>query len=271
MFAKLRSEATAAVLLAVGMLAAAGYLITWSRLANQRLPTGEILAALPKGFFVGVATQSLLLPSLVVMLVGGLLLDRLGRRRSGAGGLMSGGRGDWAVAGFGMATSAWLVVNFPYRAIELSALYVGWVIVGVAGAVLLATVAGRFATRRVSAMTDGTTLDSVGAFALLLIVLSIATAAGFSVIDARFVSRPLAEAVVYINWEDCPGVPAERREPPGCPIAGVYVGENSDWVYLVDKTGVVFPGEIGRRLPGRVFFVARDRIRQIRLAKDLSP
>jgi len=70
LFAKMKTELSAALVLSAGLLVASGYGVTLLRLTNESLPTEGILSALPESFYLGVALENLFVPMVVLSTLG---------------------------------------------------------------------------------------------------------------------------------------------------------------------------------------------------------
>jgi hypothetical protein len=275
----LRSEVSAALAVSAGVLIATGYLITWARLANEKLPTEAVLSALPKAFYLGVAVQSLVLP-LIVGFTLGIAFVLMMRRQHVYDRVPTGF--EWAAFGVALALYASFFANLlnPFGVSSKSGSYVGAMII--AGAVVAATTwgLGRLAQIRLDAIKaarekEGKKLEGSDCLRLVVAVVVVACVVAASlirIVDARYAPRALAEAAVFTDREHCPRpLSREEKVAPGCLVSGYFIGEGDRWLYLVapDERTLV-PGEAVRKLPGRVYFVPRDSVHQIRLAKDLS-
>jgi hypothetical protein len=274
----LKSEISAAVAVSAGVLVATGYSITWARLANEGLPTEAVLSALPKTFYLGVAAQSLLLPLFVGFTLGiGFVLMAL--RRHANHKVPS--RLEWLAFGFVLALYASFFATLlnPFATAPRSSSYVTASIVAGLVVVAVTYALGRIAQSRLDwikerkakegQQVDGG--DQAQVMIATVVVACVVAASLLRVVDARYAPRALVEAAVFTDREDCPPpVTREEKVAPGCLVTGFFIGESSKWLYLVAPEETLLPGEAARKLPGRVYFVPRDSVHQLRLAKDLS-
>jgi len=65
-----KTELAAAVGIAGGLALLTGYMLTWSRLAAEKLPTESLLTQFPTAFFIRVAVQSLVPAAIVIAICG---------------------------------------------------------------------------------------------------------------------------------------------------------------------------------------------------------
>jgi uncharacterized membrane protein YidH (DUF202 family) len=274
----LKSELGAALAVSAGVLVATGYLITWARLANERLPTEAVLAALPKTFYLGVAVQSLVLPLFVLITLGVAFVigawhqhihDEVPTRV------------EWAVFGLALALYASFFANLlnPFATASRDASYAVPAII--TGLVVIAITygIGRLAQARLEWVRtrkekEGHQLergDRLRVVVSAVVIACVVTVSLVRIVDARYAPRALPEAAVFTDREDCPEpASAEERAAPGCLVTGFYIGESDQWLYLVAPQERLVPGEARRKLPGRVYFLPRGSVHQLRLAKDLS-
>ena len=277
-FQAMKSEIGAALAVSAGVLLATGYAITWARLANEGLPTEAVLSALPKTFYLGVAGQSLILPLFVGVTLGiGFVL--LSTRGHDYDELPS--RLEWTGFGVALAFLASILANIfnPFATVHRSTTYAIATIIAGLVVVLVTYLIGRLARYRLDRVKTrktnaGESLESTDRWTVIVaavVVACVFAASLMRVVDARFAPRALAEAALFTDRIDCakPSSTLTKIEP-GCLVTGFYIGENSQWIYLVAPQETLVPGEPARKLPGRVYFVPRDSVRQIRLAKNLS-
>jgi hypothetical protein len=278
MFSKVKGELAAAVAVGAGLLLAAGYCITWAGLWNEDLPTSVILAALPQSIYLGAALSALVIPLVVLVTFGTSLLvlgfqDRVPLWW------------EWLLIGLGLAVYSKIVVTVSD--LRLSGLWswdvVMWSLVA-AVAIGLMTL-GLGVLSRLSVRDDFDRLDRVQLVGAVLLVAAIFAASVFKIVDAGFAHRVLPQVVAFLQTEDCPTVddvaragldvpndPADEpdepgtqggnraptAEPPRCSVAGFYVGENDQWIFLARPKDT--RGPKAKRDPSRLFFVPRDSV-----------
>lgn len=278
MISKLKTELNAALVIGTGLVLASGYLVTWLRFENEDIAQTGVLSALPERFYLSVAIQNLAAPVAVLLTLGIVWLvltvrlgpsDNLPRKLG------------WF--GFGLV----LAVVSALVALGLSPFeaegppYRGAVTAWALASAGLTTAFGTFARWRLrslnrEAVTAGAASADQGdqfvASATAVFLSCLVTAIGFVCIDARTKERALPGAVVFTDRDDCAEVKPAARATPGCPLAGFYVGESDKWLYLVEDNDASTPeiDSADPNLPGRVLFVPRDSVRQLRLDRDIA-
>ena len=266
MWSKIKPELTAAIAVSAGLLLAAGYLFVWAQLGNANLPVQPILSALPTTFFVTSALQSLAVPLVVLLTLVAVVL-------AFSGGETFPSWKWWLVFGVALAFVARIVALADVR------LVAGWnskttifSSVVAAGVIGLSAFVGSAGGRLLPAAADAG--RKLQAKAAVMLVLTIVAASAFRVADAWTVDRPLPYVGVFLDTEDCPPVfdvnrqpfvsmvtPEGNVDPPPkparvqekrCFVAGLYVGESDQWMFVAE------PPNEKRRAPGRLILLPRD-------------
>jgi hypothetical protein len=274
----LKSEVSAALGVSAGVLVATGYLITWARLENEHLPTEAVLAALPKTFYLGVAVQSLVLPLFVLLTLGVAFV--IGAWRQHVHDRVP-TRVEWTVFGVALALYGSFFANVlnPFATASNDASYIVPALIGGVVVIAITYGIGRLAQARLEWVKarkarENERLETGDRLRVVIAAVVVACVVAVSlvrIVDARYAPRALPEAAAFTSRDDCPKPTTEtERSAPGCLVTGFYIGESDQWLYLVAPNEQLVPGEARRKLPGRVYFLPRGSVRQLRLAKDLS-
>lgn len=263
MLDKLKNELTAAVALSVAVLLGSGYLITWARLKNQRLPTHPVLAALSNDTYVRVAVESLAL--LVGVLAGVALTVAAAWFVPRARNAMAGWPTWWMWALFGLAISVYGAcfagappVFAPFQRGSGGSL--PWVLGIGAATIVLAAGFGRLCA----------TNPSVQLGLALVLALSVVSASAMKIVDAWKRDHPLPEATVALAASTCKAVPEARPVPGGCRVSGFYIAENDKWIYLVQQSRECTPDGQKEVVHGRLVLVPRDDALDIAVAEHVA-
>lgn len=270
MFDKMKTELNAALAISTGVLLASGYLVTYLRFANERLPTEGVLSALPDSFYLGVALENLVPPMAVLITLG--LAWVVAAVLNGPSDNVP-GNVFWFGFGAGLSIWAWVVVSSasPFPLPNNQAYVLAAIVCGTGGTV--ATMAlGGLARWRLRSVTDANQGDQLlaGGGAVLLSCVGVSVA--FLGVDVRFKDRAFPEAAVFTDRDDCAEEAAAKRRDPGCGLAGFYIGEGDTWLYLLEDTRASTPTLEAEdpNLPGRLLFIPRGNVRQVRLDVTLS-
>jgi hypothetical protein len=248
--AKYEISATIATTSAIVLLT--GWGLTWARLVNEKLPSQNILAALPRSYFLQVSLQSTLSPLVVSVVAGGIWLavyvTLLPADRHTAIGGWCGFGILLALASYGVAV---LVNGGQTRGGK--AYVVGELAAG-AGVVLVAGVCGLLVHIYVgdqppkkAGNTNWDLIRPVAGFTVALCFLSVGL---LRTIDALYVTDvlPVAKVVLAMrcseltNGRPVPASAAQVAEgasaidPNRCEVGGFYLGESSDWIYLIQRS-----------------------------------
>lgn len=274
MFAKMKTELSAALVLSAGLLVASGYGVTLLRLQNEGLPTEGVLSALPDSFYLGVAVENLFVPMVVLSTLGVVWIVLAVKRRP-TGNVP--GPAFWLGFGVLLSGAAWLLSHLasPFDITRGGGYIVASLLWGIAGVALTAGF-GAFARWRLGAEVNAGAAAAPGdqllAGAAAVLLSCVVVPVGFLAVDAAFKDTALPSAALYTDREDCPEVGPKQRTSPGCPLAGFYIGESDKWLYIVEDNRASTPSvdRADPNLPGRVLFVPRDSVRQLRLDEKLT-
>jgi hypothetical protein len=248
--AKYEISATIAITSAIVLLT--GWTLTWARLANEKLPSQNILAALPRSYFLQVSLQSTLSP-LVVSVVGCIIWLAIyvplhpTNQRTAIGGWCGFGI-LLALVSYGVA----VLVNGG-QARGSTAYVVGELAAG-AGVVVVAGVCGLLVHIYVGDQPpkrEGhANWDLIRPVAGSTVALCFLAVGLLRTIDARYVTDvlPVAKVVLAMRCSELTnGRPvtasaaqvaegASAIDPSRCEVGGFYLGESSDWIYLIQRS-----------------------------------
>ena len=223
---------------------ATGWSLTWARLSSEHLPSENILAALPRSYFIQVSIQSTLSPLVISVFVGGIWVYLNAQWFKSVTGVR-----QWCCFGLFLAAVSWGVAGF----VNKGGRHGGVLPEAIAGAVSIAIAGftGGASRRYLQSVTTPSTWNRARPIAAFTLVLCFFVACMMRVVDARFASDVLPEAQALTDtpcWWLTGGIvpspssssPATPDVRPGqadhCQVGGFYLGENSDWVYMIQRT-----------------------------------
>ncbi len=179
----------------------------------------------------------------------------------------------WLAFGVALVILAWTLVHLlsPFPLTDDGAYLgfsIGWAVVGV----ITTAAFGAFARWRLSTESSASRGAQLLAGAAAVLLSCVVVSLGFLAIDVSFKERAFPAAAVYTDRDDCAEVAPAERQDPGCPLAGFYVGESDKWFFIVEDDDASTPtiDAADPNLPGRVLFVPRDNVRQLRLDECLK-
>lgn len=275
MFSKAKGEIVAAVAISAGLLIAAGYGISFAELKNAGVPTRPVLSALSESFYLGSALESILLPLVILLTLGGAIL-LFGVDRA----LPS--RKAWAVYGVLLAGYSAVLVTLGDGTLGIGIggdLVVAMVVTTLA-AVGLTVGLGEIGRVAIEGVENPTRIHRLQVAGAVLLIGSVATASGFRIANAGFGDRPLPFTSVFLSTDDCPpaadvtrvpGVDEESGvsgtdaveptdptgQPPRCSTGGFLLGESDQWIFIAREGPTATTPE---SLGGRLLLVPRDAV-----------
>jgi hypothetical protein len=265
-FEALRSELAAAVSVSGGILIGSGYGVIWARLhAGEHMtgitpagvPRETVLSGLPTTFFLATALQSLLVPLFILMTIGVVLAFFLSSKRP---------LSLWALVGLIIALSSWFAIialdrftgALAFKEGQSTALVAAIVACGIVAGI--AALLGALVNSRPHASARRTNIRVAGAALLVLIVVAVS---GFRLMDGYFSTTPFPIAVILADVTAC----ADPGQSGRCVIAGFYLGQGSDWTYLIPLEPPTAQEKASLEHP---FLVVRPRLLQLSTAKVLQ-
>jgi hypothetical protein len=289
---KLRNELAAAIAIAGGVMLGTGWALTWARLSSEQLPTESTITALPVTYFVQIAVRSTLLPVLLLLSVGTLWIWvnvwRMRVHRPKVLPYIS----AWAAFGLGVSGIS-LLSSRRLNAGSSGGEFAYWGSVCLAAlAVIAMSAAGAWwleKRRLPEVLPEGNDGDSatelaeadrwklVRAIGAITIVLCFVSGSVFRVLDARHSHDVLPIATVLIKTPCVQltmyGIPSQdeaKNQPPklaatSCELAGFYLGEGSQWVFLMKRPNPC-PGK--EATPAFLLTIPRDDIQQMAVYRD---
>lgn len=265
MIARLRGEIAAAISLGAGALIATGYGITAARLHNIGVPASPALGTLPGSYFLGEALQAIVLPLVLLLTIGAIWLALFGdgKRASAIQATLPNALRwcpwPWTWRGLGLfvVACAWVIDVLTHHGELDGASRPYWL--AVAGPVIAVPLLTEILYRLV--FTDDRLKDKMAATsvqtgaeessadnregarrhqrrdlvvlaALLAMLVSIIGASSIRIVNAGFLSDPLPAAFVSADPENCTLL-GPRVNTGHCYFAGYYLGESSQWLFLV--------------------------------------
>jgi hypothetical protein len=245
---KIRYEFGATFAATSAIMLATGWLLTWARLSSEHLSSQDILAALPRSYFIQISIQSMLSPLVISVLVGGIWVILSVRRFKPTDPRAI---WEWSVFGLILALISWgvaLLVNSARS--RHGIIYFAWEGGACAAAVAFAGTFGWLLRTYLGSFSPTGAWNLVRPIAAFTVVLCFLIACMLRVTDARFASDVLPDAQVVIDTPCTaltggivPTVPGPVHDTTGngstttdrCQIAGFYLGENSNWIYMIQR------------------------------------
>lgn len=257
---KLKNQLTAAVAMSAAALVASGYLITRLRLERIEAPTGAVLPALSTAYYIGVALEALLFLVILLLLAGVVfLLAQIATRTRLA-------VSDWPSSRSWLALGTIVaVIGFFFGGGPTSGIFSGGTLGGYPWAMLI--IASLIIALAATLGTAGKKLElsGPGATAAAVLLLCTGAAVGFKLIDARLGAIAFPKAAAMTPAASC-HTPDAEWVPEGCGFGGFFVGEDDNWIYLV-QTPLVCPSAAEE--PGRLLQVQRDEPFDVVISENL--